>query len=330
MVAPVGINIANSRIQGIFKDLMHYWKNAFPKFEKFNSILAHQLSPSNVRNGKYAWKNPPGGVEIWDQARGRIRTVIDDVQSDVSFVPYQMVIDVNLRDLRHDQLGDTRTHIETCVNRFGQLLQILTSEYLNGAAVKNITLKKAFDGADIYSATDGNGANRFSVSGGNIESGFSRTVEGFTQKLYAVQSRFLAFKAPGTSEIIYDQNDVDFGKFFVVVPRTMNEIVHRVANVEYLRSDTSNNVSEGNFFATKGKFDYWVNNLLTDENSFFVFLKNPSWKPFVYRQESDVRTIWADMQNSDIARNNNVGGFYCDQEVGVGVGANWSTIKVAA
>lgn len=329
MVAPLGVNIDNSLIQGVYRDLQHYWKAKFPMFEAFNNILAHHLSQSSVRNGKYVWKNPPGGVEIWDQVRGRNRTTIEDVATDVNFVPYQMVIDVSLRDLRQDQLGDIRTHVETCVARFGQLLQILMSEYLNGLAIKNVSLNKAFDGADIYAATAG-GVNRFGAAGGNIETGFSRTVEGFAQKLYAVQSRYLAFLAPGTDEIIYDHNDVDYGKFFVVVPRTMNEIVERVANVSYLRSDVSNNVSEGNFFAGKGKFDYWVNNLLTDQNSFYVFLKNPSWKPFNYRQESDVRTIWADMQNSDIARNNNVGGFYCDQEVGIGLGAVWSTIKVTA
>lgn len=326
----IGVNLASSLKQGIFRDLDMTWKQQFPLFEKMNGKISKKLPDSLLRNAKYGWKNSVPAVKLWNQNVGRTHQAFDDTEIDIPIFQYELTIDINIRDLKHDQLKDAREHINFGVKRFLQLPQKLFSEYLNGTAVLNPALRNAYDGASLYSATDGNGSARFGRTGGNILTGFDRTVEGFSDFLYQAQAAFLAFLDTTNSEIIFGYEDVEYAKFYVIVPRTMNEIVQKIANVSYLKTDGANNVSEGNFFASVGKFDFYVNPLLTDENSFYVFLDHPIWKPFVYRQEDSIESIWADMNNSDLAREKNIAGLYSQQEIGVGVWTPFTTIKVTS
>lgn len=327
---PIGSNLQSSIVQGIFRDFNNMFKVKSPVYKKMNERIMRKVPDSSVRNGKYGWKNSVPVVNLWEHGTGRKHQAIDDSEIEIPIFPYEQTSDVHYRDIKHDQLGDIREHMNFGVNRFLAHPQKLTSEYMNAVSVQNPSLLKAYDGADLYSATDGNGSARFGRTGGNILTGFDRTVEGFSDFLYQVQSAYLALFDTTTEELLFGYEDVSFDKMFVVVPRTMNEIVTKVANVSYLKTDSANNVSEGNYFATHGKFDFYVNPLLTDENSFFVFLDHPIWKAFVYRQEESIDSIWADMTNSDLAREKGVISLFNNQEMGCGILAPFCTFKVTA
>lgn len=318
-------NIQSSLNQGIFRDLQETWRNKFPIFEKQNALFSRKLPDTTVRSAKYAWKESIPFPSKWDYTRGRTHKGFRDRDITVSVFPYENTIDVLGRDREHDQLGDTKTHINLSTTRFLQIPQKLFAEYLNGTANLNPSLVNAYDGVSIYSTVDGAGDARFGATNGNILTSSGLGVADLQNDLFRAQEQFLAY-LDTANEILYSPEDVDFLKFHVVVPRQLNEVAARVAEVEYLRSDPTNNTSEGNFF--KGKFNLHINNLLTDSSDWYIFLEHEYWKTFVHRQNSSVRAIWADMSNSDRAREYNVESIYADQEIGIGLWAPFTTIKI--
>lgn len=329
-VPTVGANFEASMIQGIYRDLENTWADVFPVFDRLISAKAYRIPYKGTRVNKFAFKGSFGRPEIWDHSRGRQHQSVEDYSVDISMLPFEQTIDLMARDRKHDQLSDPRAYISNVTKRFLQLPQRRMLDYQEGTLTANRVLHKAFDGADLYSATDGDGNARFGSSGGNIQTGFVRTEQGFYQALLDSQQVFMAFKDTKKEDIIYSHDDVSFDKMLVEVPRTMADLVQQVADVSLLRLNTGNNVSEGNLFTTssKYKFEFFVNNLLTNQNNFYIHLKHPLWKSHAIIQEDSVETFWTDMKNSDRAREYGAEGLYCNQETAIGVWAPWVTIKV--
>lgn len=319
------IENTNSRTQGAYRDLTETWRNKFPVYEELNRLFSRYLPDRGVRFAKYAWKESVPFPTFWDFDKGRTRKMFQDRSLEIGIYPYELTIDSRGYDLEDDQLGDGSEHVKGAVDRFLQIPQKLIHEYLNGSADLNPSLLNSYDGASLYSATEGGGANRLGASGGNIVTGTGVTVSAFSNDLYSVQQRFLEF-TDTAGEILFSPAEVDFGKFIVVVPPELNEVAQQVAEAEYLRVDLANNTSQSNIL--KGKFRVKMSNLLTDASDWFVVLDHPYWKPFALRQARDVRSIWADMANSDRSKEYNLESLYADTRTGLGPWFVGTTIKV--
>ncbi|RLD10053.1 MAG: hypothetical protein DRI56_03255 [Chloroflexota bacterium] len=293
-------NIDRSLQAGILADLKETWRQQIPVFRKQQEKLLKYLPDSNIRNATWAWKESVPFPQYWPYGTGRKAQAFRDRYLTLGKYNYELTIPWSRWDEEDDQLGDLRSHIQIAVQRYGQLPDVLISEYFNNVADLNPSILNAFDGAALFSTVDGDGADRLGVSGGNIITGSGLTPDGIIHDFAQVQQRALSFIDPTAGKPILSPEEADFSKMFAIVPNSANEVFQKTAQSEYLKISGENIVSESNWL--KGIFEWQTNPYLTDTSDWYVVLEHSFWKPFVFREPKNVESIIADMQNSDSAR----------------------------
>jgi hypothetical protein len=293
-------NIDRSLVAGVLADLKETWRQSIPVFRKQQEMLMRTLAVSNVRNAQWAWKESVPFPEFWPYGGSRTVQNFRDRYISMGKYNYDLTIAWSRWDEEDDQLGDIRPHVQMAVQRYGQLPDVLMSEYFNGTASLNPSILNAYDGASLFSATDGDGNARLGITGGNIITGSGLTVAGVVHDIAVVQRRFLNFVDPTAQKPIFSPEDVAFKNFMIIGPNEANEVFQKAANSANIKIDSGNVVSESNYLM--GTFEWQVNPYLSDTSDWYVALRHPFWKPFAYREPGSIETIIADMQNSDAAR----------------------------
>lgn len=293
------INNTRSLQVGIWNDFMNMWRQSQPKFEETRTIFVYDVAYKKVRQGTYVFKESLPMVSPWGYGKGRSYQGFQDRQFQLELCNFELTIPYNKFDAEDDQLGDMTTHISGAVERYGVLPVILATEYFNGVAVYNMSLKNTYDGASIFSAVDGDGNDRLRVSGGNIISGTGITAAAILHDFAVAQQRFLAFLDPTAGLPIFDEAAATYGNMVAIIPNTLNEVFQKASGAELIKTDPANNTSESNYL--KGTFQYKLNPFLTDTTDWYIVLKHPYYKPFIY-SESPLENYMADMGNSDRAR----------------------------
>ena len=309
------VSVKQSLKAGVQNWLKETWRQVIPVFKKQQELFMKDVPFSNIRNVSMVFKESLPFPSLWDYGTPRSYSNFQDRIINIMLIPFSIAIKYSHYDELDDQIGDIKEHIEASIKRFGQLPDVLVAEYFNGSAVLNPSLALTYDGASLFSATDGAGENRLGVSGGNIISGTGLTPAGFIHDLSLAQRRFMNFVDPVARKPIFDPSDVDYKMLEVVVPTSLNEIVQKVSGTEYIHSDNSVTVPESNW--VKGTFKFHVNPYLTDTSDWYVVARHPYWKPFVNRAPKDIESILADKQNSDSARETNEYAFYADTRTGI-------------
>lgn len=320
------INATNSVKAGIQKNLADSWRQKYPLLEDQLKLMCNFLPYVSIRNATYVFKESVPFPMPWAYGTGRTAQTFKDVSISLALYPYQVKIPYNIFDREDDQLGDMKTHVATVVDRFLQLPDKLMAEYLNASRSLNPALATCYDGVSLFSATDGDGNNRFGVSGGNIYNGTGAVnVAAFIHDLYGVQRRFQQMLDPA-SQVIYSAADIDYTKLHVIYPPSYNEVVRDASKAALLRTDTANQVSQSNTLIST--FVPHCNPYLSDTSEWFAVVEHPYFKTFAYRAPQTVRQAWAELNNSDIAREENKEVFYGDVRVAIGPWLPFTIIKV--
>jgi len=293
-------NITRSLIAGVQDDLKESWRQTIPVFQKQQDALVKFLKGIKIRNAQYAWKESVPFVKLWPYGDARTPQTFKDRYLALGKYNYELSIPWSKFDEDDDLLGDMRQHVQAAVKRYAQLPDVLISEYFNNSASLNPSILTCWDGAAMFSTTDGDGAARGGVTGGNIVTGTGLSVAGVIHDLHVAQRRFLDFVDPTASKPIFSADDVDFKNMMLIGPNEANEVFQKAANSEYLRSDLGNVTSESNYL--KGLFEWQLNPYLSDSSDYYVVLKHPYWKAFVYRSPESIESIVADFNNSDHAK----------------------------
>lgn len=185
------------------------------------------------------------------------------------------------------------------------------------------------DGAAIYSATDGAGAARFGVTGGNIASGAGVATSGaIVTDFFKCAGRFLRF-LNSESRQIFSESVLEGGLIVYFNPANMEVFEsafkgRMIANVAQT-AGISNLIQDSAY-----KAELRPSAEITD-NDWFVFLKNPPQgkKPFVW---TDARPMTAVEYGRDTGNQRaidlDVEGIAADSRWGFGPALPWSTIKV--
>ena len=320
------INVHESRQAGVISELMETWRQQMPIFEKQQQLLCRFLKFTKIRKAAYPFKESVPFPKYWGYGMTRTYQVFRDRVIELGIVPYELTIPWNAFDEEDDLLGDTRTHVQGAVKRFGQLPDVLLSEYINGIADLNPTLYNAYDGASLFSATDGNGNDRLGVSGGNIVTGSGLTVAGVIHDYHVVQRRMMQWLDPTASKPIFSPDEAQYSNLAAIGPLAANEVFKKAAKGEFLKTDAGNITSETNII--KGEFEFHLNPYLTDSSDWYVVLKHPYLKAFAYRAPRDVKTIIADINNSDKARETNEYSVYSHVRTRLGVWFPGVIVKV--
>lgn len=301
---------------GIQADLISFWKQKYPIYKEQQALLIHSLKTTNIRNVSYAFKESLPFVKLWAQGMPRKYQSFQDRIITMNKVPYEMTLSWDEYDERDDQLGDMKPHIQSAVDRFGMLPDVLIAEYINGSASYNPSLSLCYDGAPLYSATDGDGNARLGATGGNIVTGSGLNTAAIIHDLAVVQQRLLSFVDPTAGMPIFSPEDVDYKNMVCIIPKTLNEIFQKASESTFIKLDQGTNTAEGNYMA--GKFAYKTNQYLTDVSNWHVALKHNFWKAFCQRPPDKIENIIADASNSDRARETKENAIFMDMRTKIG------------
>lgn len=296
------VDLTQSIRIGAIGELKDTWKRNMPSFQKQYSKILRKLKPNTARNAIYPFKESLPYLNKWSYKTERLFKSLRDRVINMGKIPYNLSIMWSKWDALDDQLDmeEVKTHAQSCTKRYLRLPFDLYTEYCNGTASLNDSILNAYDGASLYSTTDGSGAARFGATGGNILNGSGRTVAGFMHDLMVAQQRFFGFLDPTAGLEIFDDTSADVSKFFIVGPKTYNEIFTKASEQEFIRSDPTSYTSESNFL--KGKFEFAINPQLSDDEDWYIFLEHELWKAFVFRGDEEVESFTMDLGNSDHAK----------------------------
>jgi len=297
----------SSRRAGIINKLMENWRQPYPTFEEQKALTCISLPYTNIRAAQYGWKESLPFPTKWPYGMPRTYRTIRDRHITIQLMPFQVAIPYNIYDKEDDQLGDMDTHVSMVVERFKMLPDQMVAEYLNnalGTNPLNDAIETAYDGVNVFSATDGDGNNRFGISGGNIVTGSGVSAAAIMHDMAVVQRRFLQFKDT-ENQPIFNEATVQYSRLHAIIPNTLNEVFQRITKQEMIRGDAGSITAESNYL--KGEFKYHLNPYLTDSSDYFVVVEHKYWKPFAFREPggSGLRQIFADRSNSDRARDLN-------------------------
>ncbi len=311
------INNDNSRLAGVIDAVSETWQNRYPVFQEMQNLMFHNVPYTNIRNAEYVWKEALPFPKKWDYGRGRTYQTFLDRLITCRVMPFELSIPFNLYDERDDQLQDVRKHVSKSVERFHMISDRLFSEYLNGARSLNDRLEVAYDGGGLFSATQGaGGAPRLGVAGGNIVTGSGTTPDAILADVATVQARLLDMQDE-EGQPFFTEADVDYDKLVVIGPNRLNESLQKASKSEFIKSDPANITSESNYQV--GTWQYKLNPYLTNQNDLYVVVNNDYWKPFIHRSPDGegIRSIFADFNNSDRARNTNEAAILTDVRIGL-------------
>lgn len=320
------IDSKNSKLQGIFDDVKEFWQQGYPKYAGFEQIFCKRPKDSTVQSASYGWKESVDFPSYWEYGKGRKERSFRDRLIEVGLHGYELKVSVNSYDRRSDQLEDPKTHIERGIKRFHQIPIKFIADFLNGTPNLIPELTLAYDGQNLFSTT-ADGAARFGVTDGNLKSASGFTAQSIYNDVFRAQQQFLNMKDP-SGEPIFDEEDVSFENMVAIVPPHLNEVALTAAKAKFFRNDTTSTVASDNILS--GTFQVKLFNQLSDSSSWFVVLEHPWYKPFLLRQESSLRNFWADMSNSDVARETNKETLFADQRVGMGILCPFVIIKFNA
>jgi hypothetical protein len=315
---------------GVQSALMATWKKEFPIYKEMQSAFLRYLPAVNIRKAEYAWKERIPFPKPWPYGKGRQHQMLEDKKIELRLIPYELTIDWDARDAEDDQLGDLKSHASMAMKRFLQLPDVLIGEYMANSASYNYNgLANAYDGVGLYSATDGDGADRFSVSGGNVITGGGvATTAAVFQDILEARQRFLEMQEPVTGQPLHNPQNVVYNRMHFVVPPELDAVFSQLAEQERIYADPAVNTAVSNNLL-KGKIKYTVNQRLTDANDWFVVLETDLWRPFAYRAPQKPRELFATMENSDVGREYGREGVYCDLRLAIGPWCPFTTIQVS-
>ncbi len=320
------IDASKTLIPGVDRALKDTFKKLENTFKEQVNRWCRPLSKTELRRSFYAWYLALPAPKIWPYGMPRSLQSFDSVLTYVTLEKIDLSIEWLIRDQTDDLIKDLLSHATNTAERLGLMPIILLIEHLNGVAVENSVLELAYDGVPLFSDVDGDGNDRFGVSGGNIYEGTGLTPAAFINDIFGVQRRFMSFLDETAQKPLFEGGKVTLDKLEVIVPQALNEVVSKAAKAEFIQVNPLLTVPETNILKSTFSFDY--NQLLTSETDYFVILKHPTWRPFCLRPMQDINQVVTNTSNSDKARMMDIAGVYADARLGVGLYMPQTIIKV--
>lgn len=282
--------------------------------------------PTTLRYVEEAmWESVPM-PKIWHYGTGRTRRSVKDLYLTL----YHYNWELTLAWLRWDEEDISNNDkvqrlLDAQAQRFVQLPDVFVAEYLANTADVYPALSNCYDGVALYSATDGDGAARFGVTGGNIltGNGVANTAQ-IKADLFAARRRFLDFQDT-EGQPYYTSEECEITNMLIVHSTAITEIIETVRDAEYAYMDTGINTAATNI--VKGKFEAW-NNQRISGNDWFVILKHPFLKPWCRVTRQDIEQQLEDESNSDRSRDTAERASLCHMRFGIAPFAPQSIIQI--
>ena len=294
-------------------------------------------SPSTKLTEYYGYPESPLHASRWDRGEGIPSGGFKTVAFNVTNYRYARRVTWERTDREDDQLQGILPTARATGSRFALIPERAFFEIETGTASILPAIPNAPDGVDLFNATDGSGANRYGVSGGNIITGDGvATTQAILTNFYEAIARFLLMtdtegQPLWGEDVIRKGVTVIYGSALI---KAMGEAFIQIRQFQSVASATSpygpaaaavtNLVKDMNFnvslYATPRKTD----------NDWSVWLNAPV-APAVFEQVRDPleeRQFLSADNNSDAVRDTETEGVQFRARLGYGVGPAYSAIKV--
>jgi hypothetical protein len=300
---------------------------------RVGTIMDLSIGATN-RKHEFAYFEAAPHMEYWRRGDTIPTDGMDSVQFQVQVYEWARRVPWSKWDRKDDQTQSLMDVAKMAGESAALLPERFLFDIINGITATLPAIPNAPDGVDIFNATDGDGGNRFGVSGGNIVAGGAGVGSGtnIQSDFYEAIERFKAFQ-DGKGQPLLSDETIDSG-FIICHPAEHTEAFES-AFMQTRRGDTvgtasalgaaTNLIQEANRNVT-----LWGTQRMTG-NNYAIFLRNPPKKPTFLLDREGVQefTSLEGDNNSDHTRN--TGEEYVQWEVrqGAGVALPFAAMQVA-
>jgi len=239
-------------------------------------------------------------------------------------------IDWHEEDAEDDQTGSLTGKARMLAEEFQLLPERVSFQIMQGTTDPELlpSIPLAPDGAALFSATDGAGAARFGIAGGNIVTSTGvATSAAVRNDFYSAIERMMQFQ--GTNgEPFHAENFLDKG--FLVIYGAQNAQVFQEAFLQdmVLQNGTGSAGVTNVVLAAGLSVTLWGTARLTGFNGFRVVSLGYPIKPLFQQVRLNVFTDQQDRGNSDRARDYRMNRFQAAARFGFGVNLPIGTVSV--
>lgn len=293
--------------------------------------------PSEQRTERYFyWESAPIPVR-WNRGEP---IPVDTVRSrsySVTNYTWARAIPWHEEDEEDDQTGSMSGRARDLAKEFTNLPMRVAIQILRATTDPDLlpSIPNAPDGAAMFSATDGAGANRFGVSGGNIVTQTGTTSAAFRTDFFSAIERISLFQ--GTKGEPFYGEDLDEDGYLVLYGShqkkefleafkqgTVKEAQLNVAGAENVgAAGVTNVILDGDMRVT-----LWSTARLSSFNGFMVFALGAPVKPLSRQVRLAITTDEANRSNSDRSRDLREDRFQAFARFGFGVNLPIGAVSV--
>lgn len=277
-------------------------------------------------------------VRRWDRGTPRFSKGFKDFQFTVANLDWNVGVTAHRNDVQDDRSGYLEPRSMGAGKSVAGLPERVLYQIITGGTDPRLlaAIPNAPDDAPIFSATTGAGADRFGVSGGNIETGSGvGSAQAVSNDFFGVMERFRRFQDT-EGQPLFDSEEVTSRPVVV----TYNVANDRVVQEAFKQSRPVQVVQ--NVGATENVAAAAVTNIIMEagyqvtliptqritDNDIYVFATASPVKP-VFQQTRQAATMRIQHEeNSDEARINKFVGWFWDCREGYGVNTPYGVIKI--
>jgi len=242
----------------------------------------------------------------------------------VTINEFSVLIPWYRRDRTDGQVGSLDGQSSLAANNFFSLDSRAMIEMATGTLDLLTAVPNAPDGVGPYSSTDGDGENRFEVSGGNIETGQGVTAANITTDWHSVLSRFDAFK--NTKGQPFFAASTMGTTYTIYAPSDMRAAFIGAFNAELIQGTAA--APSNTIIASGENVRLIFTPRLNGTNDWLVFRDDVPVKPFASWLRQPISSYFAHAGNSDKARTEGKESLNLTCEKGYSVNVPFGTIKV--
>lgn len=309
------------------------YRNVLGRNAKLPYVMRLGLS-SNKRRERYGYAESPPTIDRVDIGQPLTEDAYRYIAYEVKNLTWGKAVGYFEEDLEDLQLGDIRDQVRQLAKRAAAISEEVFFQILTGASSARLldAIPLAPDGAALHSATDGNGANRFGVAGGNIVTGSGvLTGQAIRDDLWATLEQFKLFQDTEGEPLLSD-DIMDRG--VTIVAAASNEQVLRQGLMQsrtaIAASTANSNAAVTNTIIESGiPITLWTTQRLTD-NDWYVFMNDTAEgpKPVFEQVRRPMRMQDETRDNSERARRYRILSTLLDMRAGYGVNVPYLTCKV--
>lgn len=280
--------------------------------------------PAATRTVTYALHDTPPYPKRQELGDPVTEQVFQSKQMSVTNYEYSVLIPWYRRDRTDNQIGDLMGHASSAAQNYASLDSRALIEIATGSLDLLPAAPTSPDGAGLFSATDGDGNDRFSVSNGNIEGGAGTSAANITTDWHSVLARFDAMK--NTKGQPFFESSSASTTFTIYAPSDLRAAFIGAFKAELIQGSSA--APSNTIIASGEQVRLVFTTRLDGTNDWLVFRDDAPVRAVFSQLRQPLRSFTATEENSDVARKSGIESVKFTMEKGWGVNVPYAAVQV--